>query len=123
MKNEKKHLRVFGVGLAILAALCLRKYWHQGGLLPSILILGITFLWLDLLKPVYKVWMKIAYFIGGIMTAMILTIVFFLIFGLVGIFLRMLRKDLLDKKIERDKDSYWIDSRRPFDKKQLTQQF
>ena len=62
--------------------------------------------------------------IGAVITTAILSLVFFLVFGLVGIILRLLRKDILSQRIEPDKESYWIRRERvEFKKERYTQQF
>ena len=60
-----------------------------------------------LLKPVYHGWMAMALAMGFVMTRVILTIVFFLILLPIGLFMRLLGKDLLDEKIDRDATTYW----------------
>lgn len=46
--------------------------------------------------------------IGTFITNIMLSIVFFLVITPFGLIMRLFRKDPLDKKIEKDKDSYWI---------------
>jgi hypothetical protein len=49
---------------------------------------------------------------------------FYLIFGIAGIVLRLLGKDLLDQKIDPKAVSYWIDKDQvDFDKNNYTRQF
>lgn len=61
----------------------------------------------NILKPVYIFWMRLAFVLGWINTRIILFIIFYLIFTPIGIVLRIFGIDLLDRKIERDKESYW----------------
>jgi hypothetical protein len=56
---------------------------------------------------VYIFWMRLAFILGWINTRIILFIIFYLIFTPIGIVLRIFGIDLLDRKIERDKESYW----------------
>jgi len=74
----------------------------------SILILLVTITKPKLLKPIYVQWMKAAHFIGTTITGLILALMFYCVFGIVGIVLRVLRKDLLNEKLEPLEKSYWI---------------
>jgi len=74
----------------------------------SILMLLATIIKVELLKPVYSQWMKAAHFIGTTITGVMLSLMFYCVFGIVGIVLRLLGKDLLNEKLEPEKSSYWI---------------
>lgn len=74
----------------------------------SVLILVVTIIKAELLKPIYVQWMKIAHFIGTAITGLMLSLMFYLIFGIAGIVLRLLKKDLLNEKLEPHERSYWI---------------
>jgi len=92
------------------------KGLYQGHSFLSIFFLLIAFAFflltynnrLDLVRPIYDKWMKGAHFIGGIIFGTLLSVIFYVVFGSVGIFLRVIRKDLLNEKIEPHKKSYWI---------------
>ena len=78
----------------------------------------------ELLKPVYNIWMPAAHFIGSVISGIILSVVFYVTFGISGIILRLLRKDLLDQKICINKESYWTrKDEGVFDKERYTKQF
>jgi len=132
MDKQRKNLLVFGYGLAVILTFIGTRLGikHGWSFLPCVLIAAaVCFAYLsrfglDLLKPIYSGWMKVAHLIGEIITTIILSLLFFTMFGLVGIILRIIRKDLLDRKIETSRDSYWI-NREPedFDKKNYLRQF
>ncbi len=114
-QKEQKNLRVFGYGLSIIIAFVVIRLGIKHGftngkyfaLLLAILLAGITALKLQSIKPLYRVWMKGARFIGEIVNFVLLSVIFYLFFGLVGIILRLMRKDLLDEKIDKSAQSYW----------------
>lgn len=115
MNKEKRQLKVFGYGLAIILMIIFIRLNHLSdpgipsffiGSAAIILSVITVFKWKWLL-PVYDRWMKVAHFIGTLMTGLILAVFFYLVFGLVGIILRVLQKDLLGCAIDRDADSYW----------------
>ena len=59
------------------------------------------------LKPVFVIFTKIAHIVGWINTRIILTAIYYVILTPIGIILRLAGKDLLDVKIEKEKDTYW----------------
>jgi hypothetical protein len=109
----KNSLRKFGVtmGVAFLAiALILFARGKHSFILISCLsaaFFAVAFTIPVSLKPVYIAWMRLAHILGWINTRLILLVMFYLIFTPIGIMIRLLGKDLLDKKIEKGKDSYW----------------
>ena len=58
------------------------------------------------LKPIYKIWMVFAVIIGWIMTRVILSVLFFSIITIIGIFTRLIGKDFLNLK-SNNNESYW----------------
>ncbi|KIX15639.1 hypothetical protein X474_03070 [Dethiosulfatarculus sandiegensis] len=58
------------------------------------------------LKPLYLVWMSLASVLGYFVSRIILTILYFLVITPIGLFMRLLGKDILDKKMD-SKQSYW----------------
>jgi len=63
----------------------------------------------QILTPFYKVWMKFGEFMGRIMSKIIMFILYFGIFTPVAIFLKIIGKDLLNKKVDKSQKSYWIE--------------
>jgi len=132
MDKQRKNLLVFGYGLALILSfigirLGIKNGWEFLSwilIAASIIFVCLTVFRLDVLKPIYTGWMKVAHLIGEIITTIILSLLFFVVFGLAGIILRIIRKDLLDRKIETSRNSYWI-NREPedFDKKNYLRQF
>lgn len=60
-----------------------------------------------LLLPLNKMWMRLGLCIGKITSPIILGIIFFILFTPYGIFMRMIGRDIL--RLKRNKDtSYWI---------------
>jgi hypothetical protein len=76
------------------------------------LIISILFLILGLLKskfltPLKRIWIKFGELLGKIISPIILAIVFFIVITPIGLFMKILRKDLLNIKFTKNK-SYWI---------------
>lgn len=70
--------------------------------------LCITIINVQLLKPVYDGWMNIAHGIGAGITGIVLVLVYYTMFGLAGIVLRLLKKDILGLHPAADAQSFWI---------------
>ena len=61
------------------------------------------------LKPFYFAWMGLAVVMGFVMTRVLLTIFFFLVLMPVGLFFKLIRRDALHRKLDKDAATYWID--------------
>lgn len=131
-KKEQKNLKVFGYGLAIIVAFFAMRLGMKHGFtngkfiaitFASVLAL-VTAIHLPTIRPLYKVWMKGARFIGEIVNFVLLSVIFYIFFGIAGIILRILRKDLLDERIDKSAKTYWKTSRSgSFDRQSYTKQF
>ena len=76
------------------------------------LIISIIFLILGLmsskiLSPLNKIWFKFGILLGSIVSPIVMSIIFFVIITPIGIIMKMLGKDLLNKKYNKQ-NSYWI---------------
>lgn len=60
------------------------------------------------MKIVYQVWMGIAFFLGWIMSRVILLILFYFILAPIGVLAKLFGKRFLDLEFKSNKDSYWI---------------
>ena len=59
-----------------------------------------------ILKPIYKIWMIFAVIISWTMTRIILSVLFFSIITIIGLFTRLIGKDFLNLK-SKSNESYW----------------
>ncbi len=110
IKKEKRDIRiVFLIFSAIFGVLAWRHY-------PSILSYAFTGVVLvllplvafapTLLRPLFKLWMKLAQAVGWFNTQVLLTIVFILIFIPTGLIMKLLRKDPMKRKMLAE-ETYW----------------
>ena len=60
------------------------------------------------LTPLNKLWFKFGLFLGAIVAPIVMGIVFFLVVTPIGIIIRILGKDLVNKKYDKNKKTYWI---------------
>ncbi len=52
--------------------------------------------------------MTLAFILGWVMTRLLLTVTFFVILTPFALLLRISGKDMLSRKIEKNRDTYWI---------------
>ena len=87
--------------------------------------ISFTFLVLGLLNskiltPLNKLWFKLGIFLGKIISPIIMGIIFFLVVTSTGLIMRLLGKDVLNLKYNKNK-SYWIEKKGP--KSKMKNQF
>ena len=78
----------------------------------SIIVAGV-FLLLSLLRPcllssMYRIWVRSGEFIGAILSKVIMFLLYFGLFTTMALIMRILGKDLLNKKLDKNTDTYWI---------------
>ena len=76
------------------------------------LVLSLIFLLLGIvnsrfLTPLNLVWMKFGELLGKIVSPIVLGFIFFLVITPIGLFMKLIGKDLLKTKLSKDK-TYWI---------------
>ena len=115
-RQKRKQLRQFGLmvgGVLVLIGLW-KLYqgkhkmvrlilWSVGGLL---IITGSIVP--TLLTPVYWIWMKLAHLLGWVNTRLLLGIIFFVIITPMAIVMKVFGRDALNRKIDKNVNSYWI---------------
>ena len=110
---DKNTFRKFGItmGIAFLVITLFILIRHRHSVLPTSIISVIFFILALImpvfLKPIYICWMKFAFILSWINTRLILFIIFYLIFTPLGIAMRLFGVDLLSRKIDKNKNSYW----------------
>ncbi len=113
---DTKALRKFGIVVIIglgLIGLAFQFYWNRSEAATSLYIAGLvlglpaltgTFIGL----PGYWLWMGIAFVLGNIMSRVMLTLVYYLLFLPTGLIRRSLGNDRLMLR-KRPGDTYWND--------------
>ncbi|MBY0451986.1 MAG: hypothetical protein K2P92_03050 [Bdellovibrionaceae bacterium] len=79
-------------------------------IVASILTLAITLLRPQLLTKPNRLWARFGELLGKIVSPLILGILFFVVFMPMALILKICRKDVLDLKIEKSKNTYWVKS-------------
>ena len=73
-----------------------------------------------ILQPLNILWFKFGIFLGKIISPIVMGLIFFLVVTPIGILMRILKKDLLNLKMNNNK-SYWIEKSEP--KSKMKNQF
>lgn len=61
-----------------------------------------------LLTPLNKLWFKFGMILGAIVAPIVMGFIFFLVVTPIGLVMRIMGKDLLNKKYDKTKNTYWI---------------
>ena len=100
---------VFGIFFLIIFLWLLVKngslnYWF---LSISIVFFILGFINSKILSPLNHIWAKFGFLLGKIISPLIMMIIFFGVVTPIGLFMKLLKKDLLSLKKNNDK-TYWI---------------
>ncbi len=113
-RKSTRELRKFGFAmtlpLVLIGGLLL---WKESSSGPYLIAIAVMFLmgglfFPRLLAPVEEVWMKLSKMLSVVSTYVILTLSFFLVVTPMGLFVRLLRKDILHLKFNAREKSYWL---------------
>ena len=111
MGSNRSFGLVFFIVFLIIAFWSFRGDLHQIKILPLLFSLFFLFLGLinsNLLTPLNKIWFKFGIMLGAIISPIVIGIIFFAVVTPIGLIMRALKKDLLKKKFDKNKESYWI---------------
>ena len=86
----------------------------------SLIFLVLGLLNSKILTPLNKIWFKFGIFLGKIISPFVMGIIFFLVVTPIGLIMRLLGKDVLNLKYNKNK-SYWIEKNGP--KSKMKNQF
>ena len=78
-----------------------------------LVIISLIFLILGMVKsklltPLNHLWFKFGIILGAIVAPIVMGVVFFLVVTPIGIVMKLIGKDLLNKKHNKKKETYWI---------------
>ena len=113
IKSEKSDFRKFGITIGVILLIIAGfLFWKEKESFQILLTFGVTLCILGIaipfiLKPIYWVWMIFATILGWIMTRVILSLLFYIIFTPIGLILRFFGKQFLELRWDQSKESYW----------------
>jgi len=127
--NIKAEWKKFGIGLFVISSLIgtlqlileNELYIYFFSLAATLLVIS---LFIPLfLKPLYILFSYIGFGMGWVMTRVILTLLYYLVFTPIGIIRKLAGKSFLDIKFERKENTYWIDKKTGNNIKSFEKQF
>jgi uncharacterized membrane protein len=118
-KMNKQKLRNFGLTIgsivAILFGLLFPWLFNNSSPTWPWVIAATLWIWALILpatlEPIYHGWMKVGYTLGWINTRIILGIMFYTLFFLVGLLMKAISYDPMSRKIDKSIASYRVTSR------------
>ena len=111
---QKKDLQLFScIWCIIFTVVAFYPLLFRSNIRIWSVVIAVIFLFISILKPMiltgfYKLWIKVGEFIGGMISKVIMFFLFFGLFMPISIFLKIIGKDFLNKKIDKSLKSYWI---------------
>ena len=113
-KNIKSSNKSFGIVFFIVFLIIgLYPLINQNGIRIWAIIVSLIFLILglinsNLLTPLNKLWIKFGILLGNIISPLVLGLIFFLVVLPTGLLMRILKKNFLGLKFDKNLKSYWI---------------
>lgn len=110
---DENNLKKFGITMGIIflaiTILFFLRHNHNSAIL---FVISMLFFASGIFIPgslglFYMLWMKLAFILGWFNTRLILIVFFYLVFTAMGLIMKIFRIDLLDARIEKDKQTYW----------------
>jgi cytochrome c biogenesis factor len=129
--SMRKELRKFAFALTGVAAVfALLLLWRRRETASDVFFVLAGYALLSALlfppaiRPARWALLEIGHALGWFNTRLILILLFYLVFTPIGLLLRLLGKDLLNRRFDRDAATYWVDrEKEPFDPKRYERQF
>ena len=119
MKNISRKIKISSnksFGIVFFAFFIIVSVWlffKNGEFIIWPIIVAVVFLILGLtnsklLTPLNKAWNQFGILLGNFIAPIVMGIIFFLVVTPTGLILRLMRKDLLRLKKNKDKKTYWV---------------
>lgn len=113
--SEKSFGIVFSIVFLIVA---LYPLTNSEGVRLWVLVISAIFLLMAFVAPQVlslpnKLWFKFGVLLGSIVTPIVMALVYFITVLPIGIIMRLLGKDLLKQKFDKNTKSYWIKRNEP----------
>ncbi len=115
MASEKSFGIVFAVVFLLIGLYPLLKggeirWWS---IIITLIFLLLAFFAPKTLTVFNKLWFKLGMLLGAIVSPIVMALIFYITVVPTGLIMKLLGKDLLRQKIDKDKKSYWIKREQP----------
>jgi len=114
IKSTKKDIRqcILIMGIGYLVIISIINFFTPKEVGLKFFIAGIIFIlsgqaFPSVFKPVQKLWMSLGIIMGSIIGPIFLTLIYCMAIAPIGIIARIIKKDILDQRIDKKRPSYW----------------
>ena len=117
--TDKREIRKFGaVALVFFGLLCALGVWKAKpipiGLFGTLAFLGLCFLLIPgPMRPIHKGWLRVAHFIGKVVTTVLLIVAYYLVITPAAFLKRIFGGRPLPLKPDRSAATYWVERDEP----------
>ena len=116
-KSIRQHIKEFACIFAILGLLYAGYSWYYLGSLysfaisifASVVLLVLGYGYPLALYPIWKAWMGLAHILSFIITGIIISAMWLIVFIPLALFLNLIGKRVMDLSFDRSCDSYWLE--------------
>jgi len=122
--TSNRQIRIFGLVAFLFFGILSTIGYFAGKWIPLYLfgvlsLLGIFFIIIPAqMKPVYHSWLKVAHFIGKVITTIVLTIAYYFVITPSGFLKRLISGPVLPLPSEGSDTTYWVTRDEPFQSKE-----
>ena len=121
LKSKIKMSSNRNFGLVFFVVFLILGFWpiiNGGEIRIWLVTISLIFLVLGMMKsklltPLNKLWFKFGMILGAIVAPIVMGVVFFLVVTPIGFVMRIIGKDLLRKRFDKKKETYWIKRDKP----------
>ena len=113
---SRRDLRIFSLLLLAVGAIVGGWLWSRNpdGLFGKVLLFGgigaggIGACWPGIMRPIYMIWMALAFPIGWTVSHLMMAAIFYLVITPIGLMMRLCGRDPMQRRIDRESETYWI---------------
>ncbi len=128
---SRKELGWFGPLFALFIAIICWILWRSGvssKLITSLavataVLIVVYYLVPRLQRPLYRGWMFSVMPIGWVVSHLLLSLIYYLLFTPIGLIMRAVGYDPMRRKLEKDRETYWVPRQSPSDPKRYFKQY
>lgn len=109
LPSNRKFGVLFCVVFGVLGTYLWRRHadWYPASFVLSGLFLLTSLLFPDILRPLNRAWMKFALVLNMVVSPVVLGVLYFVVFTPVAVFMRIRKRDVLNRRFDPADISYW----------------
>ena len=113
ISSDKSFGIIFSIFFFILSIypVFIQKNFNYIFFIISIILILVSFIYSSVLKYPNFLWFKFGELIGKVISPLVMLSIYLIVFFPIGLFYKLLNKDLLGLKIDKNKHSYWSDKK------------